>query len=147
VHVGIRVHFGTGNRDYASCRNSGFTCFSPILPVHPEIIISRSLEGKYTFLGGICWVLAKEVRIRDFRSNLGVLGVPESACRNSCTLRNRIEIMRHAGIRDSPVFTHSTRFTRNHHSRSLEGKYTFLGGIRVLSERSESVILVELDDS
>jgi len=31
-----------------------FTCFHPFLPFHPEIIISRSLEGKYTFLGEIC---------------------------------------------------------------------------------------------
>jgi len=75
-----------GHQDAATstCRNSdtknmnvGFVCtseqesrlyamsefsnspVSPFLPFHPEITISRSLEGKYTFLGETCWVLGK----------------------------------------------------------------------------------------
>jgi len=53
MYVGISVHFGIG---IVIMRNVGiqeFTCFHPFLPFHPEITISRSLEGKYTFLGGI----------------------------------------------------------------------------------------------
>jgi len=37
-----------------------FTCFSPFLLFHQEITISRSLEGKYTFLGEICCILGQE---------------------------------------------------------------------------------------
>jgi len=36
-----------------------FTCFHPLYPFHPEITIPSSLEGKYTFLGGIWWVLGQ----------------------------------------------------------------------------------------
>jgi len=36
-----------------------FTCFHPFYLFSPRITISRSLEGKYTFLGGIWWVLGQ----------------------------------------------------------------------------------------
>jgi len=42
-------------------RNVGiqeFTCFT-ISAFSQEITISKPLEGKYTFLGGICWVLGQ----------------------------------------------------------------------------------------
>jgi len=59
MHVGIRVHLGTGIRDYASCRNSGIHLFHPFSAISSGNHHSRSLEGKYTFLGGICWILGQ----------------------------------------------------------------------------------------
>jgi len=41
------------------------TCFTHFCPFHPEITISRSLEGKYTFLEGLQDTRSSEVRIGD----------------------------------------------------------------------------------
>jgi len=61
-----------------------FTCFHPFCPFHPEITISRSLEGKYTFLGGICCILGQEAR----NSDLGRIGVPKGEFLNSDMTHN-----------------------------------------------------------
>jgi len=72
VHMSEFVYTSDRNRDYALCRNSGIHLFTTFCPFHTEITISRSLEGKYTFLGGSAGIRSMEVRIGDFRSNLGV---------------------------------------------------------------------------
>jgi len=82
VFLGVlKVHmseFGyTSEQETAIMRHvriHGIHLFSPFLPFSPGNHHSRSLEGKYTFLGGIWWVLGQGARISDFRSNLGVLG-------------------------------------------------------------------------
>jgi len=55
MYVGIRVHFGTGIVIMRTVGIQEFTCFSLILPFSPGNHHSRSLEGKYTFLGEIWW--------------------------------------------------------------------------------------------
>jgi len=60
AHAGIRVHFGTGIMVMRHTGIQEFTCSPPFLPFSPEITILGLLEGKYTFLGGICWVLGQE---------------------------------------------------------------------------------------
>jgi len=72
----------TSEQEIGIMRHGGiqeFTCFHTFCPFHPEITISRSLEGKYTFLGGICWVLSREVRIGDLVEFKVFYGVLESA--------------------------------------------------------------------
>jgi len=56
--------------------------------------------------------------------------------------------MRYVGIQEFTCFTLSALSPGNHHSRSLEGKYTFLGGsASIRSSESESVIFRNLGDS
>jgi len=49
-HVGIRVYFEQEIVIMRHVGNSGIHLFTLSAPFHPEITISRSLEGKYTFL-------------------------------------------------------------------------------------------------
>jgi len=54
----------------------------------------------------------------------------EHACREFVyTSEQEIVIMRHVRIREFICFILFCPFHWNHHSRSLEGKYTFPGGI------------------
>jgi len=58
------------------------------------------------------------------------LGVPEVHMSEFVyTSEQEIVILRHVGIQEFTWFTPFLPFfTRNHHSRSLAGKYTFIGG-------------------
>jgi len=61
----IRVHFGTGIVIMRHVGIAWIHLFTIFCPFSPGITISRSLEGKYTFLGGIWWVLGQRARISD----------------------------------------------------------------------------------
>jgi len=59
VHMSEFVYIRTGIGIMRHVRIKESPVFT-LSTFSPGITISRSLEGKYTFLGGICWVLCQE---------------------------------------------------------------------------------------
>jgi len=129
-------------------RNVGiqeFTCFHHFCPFSPGNHHSRSLEGKYTFLGGICWVLgqwrSESVISVEFRRSKVYLKVYMSEFVYTSNRNRDYALCRNSGIHlfftILPVFTRKSQFYGLRRKVYVSGRD--LMGIR--SREPESVIL------